>query len=563
MHAVMIVGAYGRPVRLGAAMQRGTAGVAMLRRESRRCSGMVGMVASEVPPAVEAPLPAAEVDEGPSMDDVINVCKRRGFIFQSSEVYGGFAGFFDYGPLGVELRQNIKNAWWRDMVHRRDDIVGLDSSIIASPSVWKSSGHLDGFSDPMVDCKTSKLRYRADQLFWSRAEVDGELLGYVSMLECDEMESLAYEAANKLKKKAKLTGALSLSEPKDFTEASDEEQALIPSPATGQPGSLTPPRDFNLMFQTSVGAMSDQSSIAYLRPETAQGIFCNFRNVVATGRVKVPFGIAQIGKAFRNEITPRNFIFRSREFEQMEIEYFIPPDDDAWKDFHEDWMQTSWDWLVSIGLRPELLSRDVHEDHKLAHYARACTDILFRFPHGTQELQGIAARGNYDLTQHGEGSGKSMEYFDEARKEKYIPHVIEPSIGVDRLMLAVLTSAYAEDEVGGEKRNFLRFHPKLAPIKAAVFPLVKNKPEVVALAKKIYTRLQRRYHVVYDTSGAIGRRYRRMDEVGTPYCITVDFDSLEDGEAPGTVTLRDRDTTEQRRVTLDELMQYMEEQIEG
>ena len=316
----------------------------------------------------------------PTMDDVINVCKRRGFIFQSSEVYGGFAGFFDYGPLGVELRQNIKKAWWRDMVHRRDDVVGLDSSIIASPQVWRASGHVDGFSDPMVDCKVSKLRYRADQLFWARAEVDGELLGYVSLLETDGMQELATEAAEKLKRKAKLQGELTVTRVKDYTEATEEEQALIPSPATGEPGSLTAPREFNLMFQTNVGAMSDASSVAYLRPETAQGIFTNFKNIVATGRVKVPFGIAQVGKAFRNEITPRNFIFRSREFEQMEIEYFIPPDEDAWKAFHEQWLATSYEWLLSIGLRPELLSRDVHPDHKLAHYARACTDLDVQVP---------------------------------------------------------------------------------------------------------------------------------------------------------------------------------------
>ena len=474
-------------------------------------------------------------------------------------MYGGYAGFFDYGPLGVELRNNIKKAWWTDMVHRRDDVVGLDSSIIASPQVWRASGHVDGFSDPMVDCKVSNLRYRADQLFWTRAEVDGELLGYVSMLETDDMDQLAMQAADKLKRKAKKQGTITISELKDYTEATPEEQLLIPSPATGEPGSLTPPRAFNLMFQTNVGAMSDGSSVAYLRPETAQGIFTNFKNVVATGRVKVPFGIAQVGKAFRNEITPRNFIFRSREFEQMEIEYFIPPDEESWKAFHEQWLTTSYEWLLSVGLRPELIKRDVHPDHKLAHYARACTDLMFKFPFGTQELQGVAARGCYDLTQHSKASGKSMEYYDEATKEKYVPHVIEPSIGVDRLMLAVLCSAYAVDEVGGEERSLLKFHPRLAPIKAAVFPLVKNKPELTAKAEAIYQRLQRRYNVVYDTAGAIGRRYRRMDEVGTPYCITVDFDTLEDD----TVTLRERDSTEQRRMALPELLDYLEEQIDG
>jgi len=493
------------------------------------------------------------------MDEIVNVCKRRGIIFQSSEVYGGFAGFFDYGPLGVELRANIKKAWWRDMVHRREDVVGLDSSIIASPQVWKASGHVAGFSDPMVDCKSSKLRYRADQLFWARAEVEGELLGYVSVMEADDMQEQAEAAAQKMKRKAKLQGTLTVSDVKDYTEASAEEQALIPSPATGEPGTLTAPRDFNLMFQTSVGAMSDASSVAYLRPETAQGIFTNFKNVLATGRVKVPFGIAQIGKAFRNEITPRNFIFRSREFEQMEIEYFITPEDETWPVAHQKWLDTSYEWLLSIGLRPELLSFDVHPDHKLAHYARACTDIMFKFPFGTQELQGVAARGCFDLTSHAEASGKSMEYYDDERKEKYVPHVIEPSIGVDRLMLAVLTSAYAEDEVGGEKRSLLKFHPRVAPIKAAVLPLVKNKPELMERAREIFEKLQRRYNVQFDSTGAIGRRYRRMDEVGTPFCVTVDFDTLEDG----TVTLRDRDSTEQRRVSVAELLEIMEEQIDA
>jgi len=490
----------------------------------------------------------------------VNLCKRRGLVFLSSDVYGGFAGFYDYGPLGVELCNNIKAAWWKHFVHRREDVVGLDSSIIGSPQIWRASGHVAGFSDPMVDCKESKLRFRADQLFWTRAEVDGELLGYISLLESGDMDEKAEATALKMKKKAKRQGELSLSPLKDFTEATAEEQALIPSPETGTPGALTAPRDFNLMFQTSVGAMSDASSVAYLRPETAQGIFTNFKNVVSTGRVKVPFGIAQIGKAFRNEITPRNFIFRSREFEQMEIEYFIPPDDESWQAFHKQWISTAYDWLVSIGLRPELLSYDVHENHKLAHYARACTDVMFTFPFGTQELCGLAARGNFDLTQHAEASGKNLEYFDEARKEKYVPHVIEPSFGVDRLMLAVISSAYAEDEVGGDKRTLLRFHPKLAPIKAAVLPLVKNKPALVEKATEIFERLQRRYYVTYDAAGAIGRRYRRMDEVGTPFCITVDFETVE---GDGTVTLRERDTCEQRRVTVAELVEYLEEQIEG
>lgn len=524
-------------------------------KEKKKKKGKGGKDVSAAEPAsVVAPLPNGV----PAMDDVINVCKRRGFIFQSSDVYGGFAGFFDYGPLGVELRQNIKQAWWKDMVHRRDDIVGLDSSIISSPEVWKASGHIAGFSDPMVDCKESKLRYRADQLFWARAEVDGETLGYVSILESGTMQEEALQMADKMKRKKKLQGTLVLGQLKDYTEASEEEQQLIPSPATGEPGSLTPPREFNLMFQTSVGAMSDAASVAYLRPETAQGIFTNFRNVVDTARVKVPFGIAQIGKAFRNEITPRNFIFRSREFEQMEIEYFVR--EESWPEAHAEWQQKSMDWLVSIGLRPELLSFDVHAKDKLAHYAQACTDIEFQFPFGKQELQGVAARGNYDLTQHAAASGKSMEYFDDQLKEKFVPHVIEPSIGVDRLMLAVLTSAYCTDEVGGEKRTLLKFHPRLAPIKVAIFPLLKNKPALVEKAQELHAKLQRRYHVAYDATGAIGRRYRRMDEAGTPFCVTIDFDTLE---GDGTVTLRERDSTEQRRIAIPELLEYLEEQIEG
>lgn len=492
------------------------------------------------------------------MEAIVALCKRRGFIFQSSEIYSGINGFFDYGPLGVEMRKNIKDAWWRDMVHRRDDMVGLDSSIIAHPKVWQSSGHIDGFSDPMVDCKVSKNRYRADQLFFAPVIAEGETLGYVSVMESETMAEDAAKAALKLARKAGKGGHDPL-ELKDYTEARPEEYALIPSPATGEPGSLTPPRDFNLMFQTFIGALRDDSAVAYLRPETAQGIFINFKNVVDSGRVKVPFGIAQIGKAFRNEINPRNFIFRSREFEQMEIEYFIEPDDDAWEKYHRDWIDTRLNWFESIGLDRSLLGEEVHPKEKLAHYAKACTDITFAFPFGRHELEGIAARGCFDLTQHQEGSGKSMEYFDESRKTKYVPHVIEPSVGVDRIFLALLTAAYAEEEVEGDKRIVLKFHPRIAPIKVAVLPLVKNKEPLVEKARALYEKLQRRYNVFYDGSGAIGRRYRRMDEIGTPYCVTVDFESLDDG----TVTLRDRDTMEQTRVSEAELLALLEEKILG
>ena len=346
-----------------------------------------------------------------SMEDIVSLCKRRGIIFPSSEIYNGYAGFFDYGPLGAELKKNVKDAWWRNFVTSRDDVVGLDSSIIHNPTTWKSSGHVDGFSDPMVDCKETKLRYRADQLFYSPVilEEGEKRLGYVCVQEANDEEMVkdATKQAKALLKEKNLTGKkIQPFAFKEVVEATEEEMAEIPSPGSGKP-SLTMPRAFNLMFQTNVGAVTDASAVAYLRPETAQGIFLNFKNVLTTSRQKIPFGIAQIGKAFRNEITPRNFIFRSREFEQMEVEYFIPPGDDVWPEFHQKWINDSKDFLLSIGLREDLMGWDVHKGDKLAHYAQACTDITFHFPFGEQELMGIAARGNYDLTQHSEGSGKS------------------------------------------------------------------------------------------------------------------------------------------------------------
>jgi glycyl-tRNA synthetase len=372
------------------------------------------------------------------------------------------------------------------------------------------------------------------------------------------MQDEADKRAELIKRKAAKQGTLEPVELRPFDELSADEQKLVPSPATGNVGSLTEPRDFNMMFQTNVGALRDASSEAYLRPETAQGIFANFKNIVDTGRIKVPFGIAQIGKAFRNEITPRNFIFRSREFEQMEIEYFIPPGEDAWPQYHREWIDTRMSWFNSIGLTADFLGEEVHPKHKLAHYAKACTDITFKFPFGEHELEGIAARGNFDLTQHQEHSGKNLEFFDEARKEKYLPQVIEPSLGVDRTFLAVICSAYQIDEVEGEKRTVLRFHPRIAPIKVGIFPLVKNKPVLVERARKLYHRLQRRWNVIFDQSGAIGRRYRRIDEVGVPFGITVDFETIE---GDGSITLRDRDTTEQIRLSEEEAISYLEEKI--
>lgn len=502
------------------------------------------------------------------MEEIVALCKRRGFIFASSEIYGGYNGFYDYGPLGVELRNNIKQAWWRDFVQRREDIEGLDSTIIMHPKIWKASGHVDGFSDPLADCKESKKRYRADQLFIAPVILDGESFGYVAFVEGTDTSSVV-KRAKKLrdsvdKKQAELDTETLANEHTEFTEATEEQRALTLAPEATSVGTLTAPREFKLMFETKVGPLADDSATAYLRPETAQGIFSNYKNIVDTGRVKIPFGIAQIGKAFRNEITPRNFIFRSREFEQMEIEYFIAPEAD-WKKLHRDWLDQCIDWLVSIGLPRKSITEDVHKSEKLAFYSQATTDLMFEFPHGQQELWGIACRSDYDLKQHQEHSGKSMEIFDEVSKSKYVPHVIEPSLGVDRTLLAVLSAAYTEDEVPNDKgqverRVLLKFSPKIAPVKAAVFPLLKNKPELVEHAQALYKKLQRRWNVFYDASGAIGRRYRRQDEIGTPFGITIDFDTIE---KDGTVTLRDRDTCEQRRVTEAELINFLEEQIDS
>ncbi len=497
------------------------------------------------------------------MEAIVSLAKRRGFIYPSSEIYGGLNGFFDYGPLGSELKKNIRDCWWNDMVRRRDDIVGLESSIIMHPKVWEASGHVAGFTDPLVDCKVSKQRYRADQLFFAPIVVDGKTVGYVSALESEKTTEELQAAAELFKRKKALVGALAPVQPRDFTEAKEDEIPLIPSPATGEAGSLTPPRSFNMMFQTNVGAMSDASSVAYLRPETAQGMFVDFKNVVDTTRVKLPFGIAQIGKSFRNEITPRNFIFRSREFEQMEMEYFIHEDAD-WAKVHEEWIVWCEAWLKSIGLPASHLSRFTHPKEKLAFYSRGTVDIMFKYPFGVQELWGIAARGSYDLTQHANASGKPQEIFDETTKKKFVPHVIEPAVGVDRILLAVLCAAYAVEDVTDEKgnteqRTVLRLSPRIAPVKVAVLPLIKNKELLVARAKDLHTKLKRKYAVQYDDGGAIGKRYRRQDEAGTPWCVTIDFDTIE---KPGdTFTLRERDTMQQKRITEAELFALLDEQV--
>ena len=503
------------------------------------------------------------------METLTSLCKRRGFIFQSSEVYGGINGFWDYGPLGCELKRNLREAWWRAMTRERDDVAGLDATIIMHPNIWRASGHVDTFSDPMVDCKICKGRFRADQ---------------TKDLRCPQKPS------------------------RSVAECPEEKTA---------------PRAFNLMFQTYVGPLQSEENIAYLRPETAQAIFAQFKNVLETSRQQVPFGICQIGKAFRNEINPRNFTFRSREFEQMELEFFIRPDEAVeglfgavapwvegadlsqpqpnwgWEMWHRYWVEQRVRFYESIGLGRDVLDYHWQAKDELAHYAKACVDILFKFPFGTEELEGIAARGDFDLSQHQKHAGKSMEVFDEPVKAAfakwddaqrqalverkiaqeqakpkggmsseavrafcdrlfagfYVPHVIEPSAGLDRLALAVLCQAYAEDRAPDDKgkeevRTVLRFSPRIAPVKSAVFPLLKNKPELVARAHAINGELVKHWNSFYDESGAIGRRYRRQDEAGTPFGITVDFQTLEDG----TVTLRERDSMQQTRVPAADLV---------
>lgn len=468
-----------------------------------------------------------------ALEKIASLCKRRGFIFQSSEIYGGINGFWDYGPLGCELKRNIRGAWWRDVVKRRENVVGLDASIIMHPRVWEASGHVGGFADPMVDCRECKKRHRADQL-----------------CEDQERELIKTKTGWVLPEGVPCTGCGSTD--------------------------LTEPRSFDLMFKTFVGPVEDESARAYLRPETAQGIFAQFNNVVSTSRQKVPFGIAQIGKAFRNEINPRNYTFRSREFEQMELEFFIKPGTS--EEWHKYWVDARLKWYESIGLPAEDLELDVHPQEKLAHYASACTDIMYRFPFGVQELEGIAARGCFDLQQHQTFSGKSHEYFDQQNNERYLPHVIEPSAGIDRIALALLCNAYAEEWIpkgggdpvpaepgakrapeGFEARTVMRFHPQIAPIQVAVFPLVKNKPHLVEKARSVFDDLQKRHNCFWDQTGAIGRRYRRQDEVGTPFGVTVDFDTLEDD----TVTLRHRDSMKQERIPISELKERLARELEG
>src|SRR5262245_56835051 len=466
-----------------------------------------------------------------NMDLLVSLCKRRGFIFQSSEIYGGIGSTWDYGPLGVELKNNVKRAWWRDNVRRRSDMVGLDAAILMHPMVWKASGHLDHFTDPMVDCKACQHRFRADNV--------------------DEQPWLHYCPATKGNRFEIPAG-----EPCKHCGA---RRTLCPDCGKGE---LTAPRQFNLIFKTFMGPVEEDAAVAYLRPETAQGIFVNFDNVLQAMRLKLPFGIAQNGKAFRNEITPGNFIFRTREFEQMEIEYFVNPleridgrpADEVW---HERWMEARLAWYQHYGIQADHLRLREHDKTELAHYAKRTADIEYRFPMGWSELEGIANRTDFDLRQHGQASGKSLTYFDEERKTHVTPYVIEPSAGADRSVLAFLVDAYREEEVRGEKRVLLRLHRALAPVKIAVLPLLKKRDEIVALARDLRDRRARRWVTVYDDTAAIGRLYRRQDEVGTPYCVTVDVqtvgDSAKGERGDGCVTIRERDTMEQVRVPVAEL----------
>ncbi len=429
-----------------------------------------------------------------TMEKIVNLCKRRGLVFPTSDIYGGLGSTWDYGPAGVELKRNIKEAWWRDIVQSRNDVIGLDSAILQHPRTWEASGHLQNFTDPLVDCKGCKQRFRADQVNGRRCP------------ECG--------------------------------------------------GELTEARQFNLMFRTFIGPVEDTASTIYLRPETAQGIFSNFANVIDTQRVKLPFGVAQTGKSFRNEITPGNFIFRTREFEQMEMEFFVRPNTDEELKWFEYWVQARFQWYVKYGINPAHLRLRPHAQDELSHYSRGTTDIEYLYPFGWGELEGIARRGSFDLDQHAKFSGKDLSYFDEESKSRVRPWVIEPAAGVDRAMLAFLLDAYDEDVVEGEERIVLRLDPRLAPIKVAVFPLLRKggQPEK---ADKVREMLQRHFTVAYDQAGSIGRRYRRMDEIGTPFAVTIDHQTMQDD----TVTLRDRDSTEQVRIPIAGLVNTLIERI--
>ena len=482
------------------------------------------------------------------MDKLISMCKRRGYIFGSSEIYGGLSAVYDYGPLGAELKKNIKNFWWTWMVQTHDNIVGLDAAILMHPRVWEASGHVAGFQDPLVDCKVTKMRYRADQVYVLRPPANAENQFSFAFKEGDD--DLAEKKIKKIAKADPATYEKVL-----LTKIPVSEFSRIVGPDMKEPGSLTEPRQFNLMFKTHVGPVEDSANVVYMRPETAQGIYVNFGNVINSTRVKVPFGIAQIGKAFRNEITTENYIFRTREFEQMEMQFFVRPGTDM--QWFETWKQDRIDYYKKLGIRQEKLRFHQHGEDELAHYAAAAFDIQYEFPFGWKELEGIHNRTDYDLSKHQEYSGRDQMYFDDETKEKYIPYIVETSAGCDRTLLTVLVDAFEEQQLEKDMRTVLHLHPKLAPIKAGIFPLVKKEglPEI---ARKLADELKQHYPVFYDEGGAVGRRYRRQDEIGTPYCFTVDFQTKEDD----TVTVRDRDSMEQQRIPLGGVFDYLFRKIE-
>ena len=504
---------------------------------------------------------------GKSMEELVSLCKRRGFIFPASEIYGGLNGFWDYGPLGVQLKKNLADRWWRDMTLTpplRDgqavSIVGVDSSIIQNPRVWEASGHVGGFSDPMVDCTETKFRYRADHLICigEKGDTSGQI--YVHIEDDEESQASARKKLDKSKKRSLSDEEIDTC---PFVSLNADERKIAVGPHAKSPGTLTEPRAFNLMFQTYVGATASEDDKAYLRPETAQGIFLNFANIVDTTRVRVPFGIAQIGKAFRNEVTPRNFIFRSREFEQMEMEFFCHKDEaQQWLDY---WVAERKRWWNSVGLSDENMIVRKHDDDELAHYSKngaGTYDIEYRWPFthpGFGELEGVAHRSNFDLTQHKEHSGKKLDYFDQERNERYLPDVIEPAAGLTRGVLALLCEAFTPDESRASK-VVMKFKPSMAPIKAAVYPLV-NKDGMPEVAEKLVRELRGRFGhmglIEHDAKQSIGKRYARMDEAGCPVCFTIDGQTLEDQ----TVTFRDRDTLQQDRIAIDKVGDWLDEKL--
>ena len=479
-------------------------------------------------------------DDAKILEILTSLSKQRGFVFQSSEIYGGLASTWDYGPLGVELKRNIKNQWWQFMVTSRNNIVGMDAAILMHPDVWKASGHVENFHDPLIDNKLSKKRYRVDHLLEEQSE---EVLSTLSkILEIDSKEELITKIVLNLINKQNNSGDIM------------RESGII-DPQTKEVGDWTNIRQFNLMFKTNIGPVDDSSSIAYLRPETAQGIFVNFQNVQATSRQKIPFGIAQIGKAFRNEITTGNFIFRTREFEQMEMEFFCNPD--STKEWLKFWCEERMKWFQSLGINKEKLRLRPHGNDELAHYSSACYDIEYKFDFGWSELEGIADRGTFDLDQHMNASNKKLTYFDQINNEHFVPAVVEASAGVDRSLLTILADAFTQEEVNGESRTVLKLSPKIAPIKVAVFALM-NKNNMPELSQKIVDDIRNSgIASFYDTGGSIGKRYRRQDEAGTPFGITVDHDTLEDN----TVTLRDRDTMKQERISIDKIIDILNEKL--